>query len=101
MSVCPKCGFIISNSAWRQNRWRTNVWFLHWDQITEIDPQILDKLKNNPEKPQTDKYYAYRNAGKVIERVLIQEFKVMGMKAFHIPRERVNHKTAVYRGSTQ
>ena len=91
MSVCPKCGTILL-SSWRQNRWRTNVWFLQWDQTEDIDLEILQKLKDKPRDPQTDKFYAYRNAGRVIERVLIQEFKVMGLKAFHIPREHVDHK---------
>jgi len=91
MSVCPECGFIMI-SSWRQNRWRTNVWFLQWDQTDDIDLEILQKLKDKPRDPQTDKYYAYRNAGRVIERVLLQEFKVMGLKAFHIPREHVDHK---------
>ncbi len=91
MSVCPNCGHIIT-SSWRQNRWRTNVWFLQWDQTTDIDTVILQKLKDNPEEAQTDKYYAYRNAGRVIERIILEEFKVMGSKAFHIPREHKNHK---------
>lgn len=91
MKVCPKCGY-VDYSAWRQNRWRTNVDFLHWDQTTDIDSEILEKLKTNPKEAQTDKYYAYRNAGRVIERILLAEFKVGGMKAFHTPRERVSHK---------
>ena len=91
MSVCPYCGKIIY-SAWRQNRWRTNVWFLQWDQTTDIDLEILQKLKDNPQECQTDKDYAYRNAGKVIERVLLEEYKIMGSRAFHIPREHKDHK---------
>jgi hypothetical protein len=91
MSVCPNCGYIIT-SSWRQNRWRTNVWFLQWDQTTDIDLEILQKLKDHPKEAQTDKYYAYRNAGRVIERIILEEYKVMGLKAFHIPREHVDHK---------
>lgn len=92
MSVCLKCGTIVI-SSWRQNRWRTNVWFLQWDQTEDIDLEILQKLKDKPRDPQTDRFYAYRNAGRVIKRVLLQEFNVMGLKAFHIPREHVDHKT--------
>jgi len=91
VTVCPQCGFININS-WRQNRWRTNVWFLQWDQTSDIDPQILEKLKEKPKEFQTDKYYAYRNAGRVIERVLLSEFHVAGKKAFSVPREHVSHK---------
>lgn len=87
MSVCPKCGEIMT-SSWRQNRWRTNVWFLQWDQTSDIDLEVLQKLKENPKECQTDTYYAYRNAGRVIERILLVEYKVMGSRAFHIPREK-------------
>lgn len=94
MSVCPKCGYIMTDS-WRQNRWRTNVWFLQWDQTTDIDLEILQNLKNCPKECQIDKYYAYRNAGKVIERILLEEYRVMGSRAFHIPREKVDHRHGV------
>jgi hypothetical protein len=67
------------------------VWFLQWDQTTDIDPRILEDLKTNSKEAQTDKFYAYRNAGRVIERVLLSEYRVMGLKAFHIPREKVDH----------
>lgn len=91
MKICPKCGY-HDYSAWRQNRWRTNVDFLQWDQTTDIDSTLLQKLKDHPEEAQTDQYYAYRNAGRVIERIILEEFKIMGLKAFHIPREHKNHK---------
>jgi hypothetical protein len=42
-----------------------------------------------------DKFYAYRNAGRVIERILIQEFQAGGSRAFHIPREKVPKKRSV------
>jgi hypothetical protein len=80
---CPCCHEIIY-SDWRQNRWRTNVWFIQWDQA---DPELSQKLRDTKEV-QTDQYYAYRNAGKVIERILLEEFNVGGTKAFHIPREK-------------
>jgi len=76
-------------SDWRQNRWRTNVWFLQWDQIESIDPTISQKLREDKTQIQTDQYYAYRNAGKVIERIVLEEYQVGGSKAFHIPREKV------------
>ena len=93
--VCPHCHEIIY-SDWRQNRWRTNVWFLQWDQNENIDSNILEKLRNEPKEIQTDPWYAYRNAGKVIERIILEEFKVGGPKAFHIAREKVKpplHRT--------
>ena len=83
---CPHCHEMIY-SDWRQNRWRTNVWFLQWDQSESMDPDIVQKLKDKKEV-QTDLYYAYRNAGKVIERIILEEYKVGGPKAFHIPREK-------------
>jgi len=91
MSVCPDCGHIMI-SSWRQNRWRTNVWFLQWDQTEDIDPEILQKLKDKPKEAQTDRFYAYRNARRVIERVLLSEYQVAGKDAFHIPREHIEHK---------
>jgi hypothetical protein len=68
------------------------VWFLQWDQTEDIESRILQDLKDHPKEAQIDDFYAYRNAGRVIERVLLQEWKVMGLKAFHIPREHVDHK---------
>lgn len=91
MRVCPKCGH-IDVSAWRQNRWRTNVDFLHWDQTSDIDPTLLEHLKDTKEI-QIDSDYAYRNAGKVIERILLQEYKQGGKEAFHIPREHKDHSS--------
>lgn len=91
VKVCPNCGF-IDYSGWRQNRWRTNVEFLQWDQTEDIDTELLQKLKATPKEIQTDKYYAYRNAGRVVEKIILDEFKAGGAKAFHIPREKVNHK---------
>lgn len=85
---CPHCHQMIY-SDWRQNRWRTNVWFLQWDQTGSIDLELLQRLKDRPLEIQTDKYYAYRNAGKVIERIIIEEYKAGGSRAFHIPREKV------------
>ena len=67
---CPHCNEIIY-SDWRQNRWRTNVWFLQWDQVESIDPEVLEDLKNKPKEIRTTPYYAYRNAGRVIERIII------------------------------
>jgi hypothetical protein len=82
-------------SDWRQNRWRTNVWFLQWDQGKEnMDPIVLQKLRDCKEV-QTDLYYAYRNAGKVIERIILEEFKAGGPKAFHIPRENTKVKPKI------
>lgn len=91
MTVCPNCGEPIINS-WRQNRWRTNVYFLQWDQTSDIDPVILQKLKDNPKEIQLDNYYAYRNAKRVIERILRDDFLAGGKQAFSIPREHINHK---------
>ena len=91
MKVCPNCGF-IDYSSWRQNRWRTNVDFLQWDQSEDIDLELLQKLKDQPKEIQTDKYYAYRNAGRVVERIILDEYKTGGSRAFHIPREKVKHK---------
>ena len=90
MKVCPKCGF-TDLSSWRQNRWRTNVEFLHWDQTDDIDLELLKKLRENQKEIQCDKNYAYRNAGRVIERILLDEYKVGGSRAFHVPREHKSH----------
>jgi hypothetical protein len=68
------------------------VWFLQWDQTQDIDSTIYEALKKHPEQVQTDKYYAYRNAKRVIERVLLSEYRAFGIQAFHIPREHVNHR---------
>lgn len=89
MKKCPNCGY-IDYSAWRQNRWRTNVEFIQLDQFD--NPEMLEKLINK--SIETDTNYAYRISGKkkkVIERVLMEEYKVSGKQAFHIPREKVNH----------
>lgn len=90
MRVCPKCGF-RDTSSWRQNRWRTNVDFLQWDQTPDIDLELLERLKNNPKAVQMDHYYAYRNAGRVIERIVLEEYEGSGSRAFHIPREHKDH----------
>jgi hypothetical protein len=89
---CPHCHEMIY-SDWRQNRWRTNVWFLQWDQVETMDPEIVVELKASPKDIQVDIYYAYRNAGKVIERIVREEFDAGGSKAFHIPRENTKGKT--------
>ena len=93
MKVCPSCGY-IDYSMWRQNRWRTNVEFLKVEYASDdLDPRVLQQLQEK--KVATDNYYGYRlsNASQpIIERVLIQEFKVSGTQAFHIPREKPKSK---------
>ena len=92
MSVCPKCGF-IDLTNWRQNRWRTNVYFIQRSQFRELKPNLEDKLaKGHPVA--IDNFYAYQLGGKgktIVERILIQEYLAFGLKAFHVPREHVDH----------
>ncbi len=91
MKVCPRCGY-VDRSHWRQNRWRTNVEFLKFrDYPEDIDLEILKRLLAG-HKVVTDKFYAYRLSGDVVERVLKIDYEVAGMNAFHIPREHIDHK---------
>jgi len=90
MKVCPKCGH-IDRSQWRQNRWRTNVEFLKYQDYPEdIDLETVKTLEAGY-RVALDKLHAYRKSGNVIERVLRVDYDVAGLSAFHIPREKVNH----------
>lgn len=94
MKVCPKCGF-VDRSMWRQNRWRTNVEFLKYlDYPEDIDLEILNRLKAGHEFA-FDKLHAYQLSSQVIERVLLSDFEIAGKDAFHIPREKVDHRKDV------
>lgn len=87
MTICVKCGH-IDRSHWRQNRWRTNVYFLKYlDYPEDVDPKILQELKKG-HAVALDKFYAYQLCGEVIERILRVDYEVGGRKAFHIPREK-------------
>jgi len=90
MSICQKCGH-IDRSMWRQNRWRTNVYFLKYKEYREdIDLEIVKKLEAG-HPVVLDKWCAYRISGKVIERIPRADYEVGGISAFHIPREKVDH----------
>lgn len=89
MLKCPKCGH-IDISAWRQNAWRTNVEFCKLDEFDNL--KLLKRILKG--EIVTDPDYAYRISGrikKVVERILIEEFKAGGKKAFSIPREKKEH----------
>jgi len=90
--VCPKCGY-VDYSRWRQNRWRTNVEFIQLSQFRVLEPDLARDLKEG--RPIViDKLYAYRLSGRgrwIVERIYIEEYKTAGPKAFHVPREHVNH----------
>lgn len=77
MAVCPNCGF-VDRSHWRQNRWRTNVYFLKYlDHPEDIDKAIKDSLLSG--KPVAlDKFCAYRISGEVIERVPRVDYEAGG-----------------------
>jgi len=90
MLVCPKCGH-IDRSHWRRNRWRTNVEFLTFRQHPEdVDLVILNSLLNG-HAVMTDQFYAYRISSRVIERIVLGDYLEGGLKAFHEPREHVDH----------
>ena len=97
MRVCPKCGY-RDLEYWRQNRWRTNVDFTKPSEFQGNYPQLsrdLEELANKigiKKAVVTDKFYAYRYGSKrrVVERVVLTEFEVAGIQAFHIPRERID-----------
>jgi len=92
MKICPRCGY-IDRTMWRQNRWRTNVEFLKLEYPEYIDPWILKKLKER-RGIQLDENYAYRLTGRhknIVERVLREQYEIDGPKAFHLPREHINH----------
>jgi len=92
MRVCPKCGY-VDLSGWRRNRWRTNVEFIERSEFERLHPELARDL-NRGHPVVTDKLYAYRLSGKprwIVERIYIKEYEAGGLKAFHIPRERVNH----------
>ena len=87
MKKCPKCGY-LDRSHWRQNRWRTNVEFLKYlDYPEDIDPLILNKLKQG-HPIVCDEDYAYRMSSGVIERIVRVDYDVGGSMAFHINREK-------------
>ena len=95
MRVCPDCGY-IDRSMWRQNRWRTEVDFIH-DEFTEDIPEsVLVDLEAGKMYSITDNY-AYRLTKKngerngIIERILIELWEAHGSQGFHIPREKVEH----------
>lgn len=92
MRVCPKCGY-VDYSGWRQNRWRTNVEFIELSQFKVLKPELARDLEEG--RPiVTDKLYAYRLSGRgrwIVERIYIAEYMAGGRRAFHVPREHVNH----------
>jgi len=92
MRICPRCGY-QDISGWRQNRWRTDVDFMHWSEFKHIYPNESRDLEEG-HIVVTDEYYAYKTSGKkhrVVERVLLEIYKVAGKDAWHIPREHFNH----------
>lgn len=94
---CPECGN-IDRSQWMQNKWRSNVYFIHLEFAEDIPPEVL-KAYEEGRTYHVGKDYAYRlvhptgkRRGNIIERILIEEFEAFGFKsAFHQPREPVNH----------
>jgi len=87
--ACPRCGY-VELDYWRQNNWRTNV---EWTWLHEFEiqkPTLAEQLKQGIQAV-TDPCYGYRLGGKgknIVERVILAEFKVSGLQAFHIPREK-------------
>jgi len=81
-----------------QNRWRSNVYFIHVEFSEDIIPEVLEAYKEG-RTYYLGKDYAYRliyssgeRRGGIIERILIEEAEAFGFKsAFHQPREPVNH----------
>ena len=93
MKICPKCGY-RDLEYWRQNKWRTNVEFTPISEFQIQKPDLAKRLVDG-EAFVTDILYAYRLSGKgktIVERVIMEEFKISSMKAFHIPTEHVDHK---------
>ena len=103
MKVCPKCGH-VEIEYWRQNRWRTNVEFTKPSEFRANYPNLARDLEEMSNKigikkaVVTDKYSAYKYGAKkrVVERILLSEFKVAGLQAFRIPSEHINHKTDIF-----
>lgn len=92
MKVCPKCGY-VETEYWRQNRWRTNIEFSPLSEFRANYPEISRSLEHG-HPIITDENYAYRLSGKrktIVERVWIKQYEIDGKKAFHIPREHVDH----------
>jgi len=92
MRVCPKCGY-VDLSGWRQNRWRTDIDFMHWVEFKQLYHNLARDLEEG-HSVVTDDYYAYRISGKkhrVVERVLLSIYKIAGKSAWHIPSEHFNH----------
>ena len=95
MKVCPKCGH-IDRTMWRQNRWRTNVEFIHDEYPEDIPENVLEDYEAGKRFSLT-KDHAYEltkhNGVKngVITRILIEEWEAYGHSAFHMPREPVDH----------
>ena len=95
MKVCPECGH-IDRSMWRQNRWRTNVEFIHDEYPEDIPERVLEDYKKGKRFSITDDH-AYEltkhNGAKngIITRILIEEWEAFGHSAFHMPRETVDH----------
>jgi hypothetical protein len=100
MRVCPKCGF-LDLEYWRQNRWRTNVDFTTPIRFKDDHPQLardLEELANKigiKKAVVTDKLSAYKYGAKkrVVERILLSEFKAAGLQAFRIPTEHPDSHT--------
>ena len=94
---CPECGN-IDDSQWMQNKWRTNVYFIHVEYVEDIPLAVLEAYKEGRSQ-YMGKDYAYKlihrtgkRKGGIIERVLISEAEAYGFKAaFHLPREPVDH----------
>ena len=94
---CPNCGY-IDRSQWMQNRWRSNVYFIHVEFSEDILPEVLEAYKEG-RTYYLGKDYAYRltypsgkRKGGIIERILLEEAEAFGFKsAFHQPREPVDH----------
>ena len=81
-----------------QNKWRTNVYFIHVEYKEDIPPGVLEAYAAGRTQ-YMGKDYAYKlihpsgeRKGGIIERVLIEEAEAYGFKAaFHLPREPVDH----------
>lgn len=86
---------------WRQNRWRTNVEFIH-DEYPEDIPQNVLKDYEAGKRFSFTEHHAYEltkhNGVKngILTRILIEEWEAFGHSAFHMPRESVDHSDTDY-----
>ena len=100
---CPKCGN-IDRSMWMQNRWRTQVYFIHREYPEDIPPYVLDAYESKKSFTQDPESvlgggYGYRldQMRGIIERILIEEVEAFGYKsAFHQPSERMDHSINIH-----